>query len=145
MTAINFAIPILITIGFFVGAGVYAAIAGALDVLGVPQKTAEMIGGWAALILSLAVAGHMGKKRAKGERAEQWPSANHTLLAVGNIAAVAVIVVPGVLSIFNTAYGHLWWFAILVLPISAVFWIAGFVGMERAVAKRTALTSTNKE
>ncbi|MGE5526993.1 MAG: hypothetical protein ACM3SS_24995 [Rhodospirillaceae bacterium] len=135
MAALNFAVPFFFILGLSAGSFVYLVVATLMHSLGADQATAEVVGGWTAFATVIIVAALIGRKVASQQRTVTRPALQHALLAIGNIAALAVLLVPGALAlIVHPDYAHLWWAALVVLPLSAVFWIAGmaFAGSRKS-------------
>jgi hypothetical protein len=123
---LNFAVPFFFILGLSAGTFVYLVVATLTHALGTNQATAEIVGGWTALAIVIIVAALIGRRLAGQRRTVKRPTLQHVLLAIGNVAALAVLLVPGALALLvHPDYAHLWWAALVVLPLSAVFWIAG--------------------
>ena len=97
--------------------------------MGMPQKAAEIAGGWIALIATILIALFLARRQARpSETPPTTAASGHVLLAIGNVAGILTTVVPVAASFItgNSDYMfYLWWF-VPVFFACLVFWALGW-------------------
>jgi hypothetical protein len=142
MRILNLAIPIIYLFGLTVGMGIYLLVAQIATSMGSPQKSAEIVGGWASLIviIALALAIARAKVNTLGPPTKDT-SSGHMLLALGNTAALLTTVVPAALSYIKNYPNFMFhtWMFIPTFFFCLMFWIAGWKGATSKDEKPTQL------
>jgi hypothetical protein len=126
---LNLAIPIVFLLGYTMGMVVYLICAESLIAAGIVQRTSEVIGGWLALFVTIAIALFVAHRRIRmiGAPTSKTES-GHVLLAFANAAALLTTVVPMAASFImnNPNIGHYMWFALPVFVVNLVLWPMGW-------------------
>ena len=129
MLFLNFVLPLVFSIGLWLGIYVYMGIAELLIFAGFQEAIAVPLGGWAALLLVVGVSITTVKRKVKAlEASSRKAVIGHWMLAVGNIAAIATTIVPLSVSYLSghTDYGLYMWFAIPVFFVNFILWPLGW-------------------
>lgn len=129
MRTLNLAIPITFLLGYTLGMVVYSIAAHALINSGVLQRTAEVIGGWFALVVTVAIALYVARRKIKALGKSTNKTENgHALLAFANTAALLSIAFPAAASLIgNPDNAHYMWFAVPVMFVNFFLWPIGWV------------------
>lgn len=129
MRTLNLAIPIAFLFGYTIGLVVYLICAQTFIEAGMVQRTAENIGGWLALLTTIAIALFVAHRRVRmlGHPTSKTEG-GHLLLAFANAAALLTTVVPMAASFVmnDPSVGNYMWFAVPVIFVNLFLWPIGW-------------------
>lgn len=126
---LNLAIPIAFAIGLLFSFFIYAPIAKLFMLAGASEAFSQVLSGWLtlALVLGVAIAIVRFKARSFAIPTRKF-ILGHSVLAVGNLTAIAVTVFPLVIGHItgNTEYGLYMWYSLPVLFANLLIWPLGW-------------------